>query len=319
MVPILAGWPRVQGVSWRSVATLAVPTIYLMTLQPGGSVPFLKGHGTGNDFVLLPDHDGARYGHRVKADLVRALCDRRQGIGADGVIRVVRADAPGLPPSDGAEWFMDYVNADGSVAEMCGNGVRVLARHLVSAGLVGPREATVPVGTRAGTLPVTVEPDGEMTVDMGPARAELSGHQVEVDNPAVTGPGVAVAMPNPHAVVPVGDLAAVGELTASPGLRPANLFPLGANVEFVVRTGDRHVQMRVWERGVGETQSCGTGVCAVAWVAMRQDAAEPGTTYTVDVPGGRLWVTQDDTGSLHLKGPAVIVAQGSVEVSALLG
>ena len=96
-----------------------------MSGLPSGAAPYVKGHGTGNDFVLLPDHDGSRYGERVDAALVRALCDRRRGIGADGVIRVVRAGSPGLPEAPGAQWFMDYVNADGSVAEMCGNGVRV--------------------------------------------------------------------------------------------------------------------------------------------------------------------------------------------------
>lgn len=283
-----------------------------------GVVPFVKGHGTGNDFVLLPDHDGSRYGERVDAPLVRALCDRRRGIGADGVIRVVRAGSPGLPDAPGADWFMDYVNADGSLAEMCGNGVRVFVRHLLAERLVRDDGTPVAVGTRGGVLRVEVHDDGNLTVDMGRVRAPLSGSPVHVDAVGVRGPGTAVAMPNPHAVVRVRELDEVGRLHDAPALHPSTLFPQGANVEFVVPVGPAHVKMRVWERGVGETLSCGTGVCAVAWVEMRHDEAPAGTTYTVDVPGGRLWVTEDDAGSMHLRGPAVLVASGTVDVDAIL-
>lgn len=271
---------------------------------------FVKGHGTGNDFVLLPDHDGSLYGERVDPALVRGLCDRRRGIGADGVIRVVRTGSPGLPEAPGTEWFMDYVNGDGTLAEMCGNGVRVLVRHLVDAGLASATQP-VPVGSRAGTRLVQVLDDGDLLVDMGEARSPLSGETVHVDAVSVRGPGTAVAMPNPHAVMPVGDLAALGRLRGAPTLLPSGLFPDGANVEFVVREGPHHLRMRVWERGVGETMSCGTGVSAAAWVAMREDDAPAGETYTVDVPGGRLWVTRDDQEHLHLRGPAVIVADGT--------
>jgi diaminopimelate epimerase len=289
-----------------------------MSRLPSGAVPFVKGHGTGNDFVLLPDHDGSRYGERVEAEFVRALCDRRRGIGADGVIRVVRSGSPGLPDAPGAQWFMDYVNADGSLAEMCGNGVRVLVRHLLTEGLVPDDGTPVAIGTRGGVMHVDVHDDGDLTVDMGRVRSPMSGSPVHVDAVDVRGPGTAVAMPNPHAVVQVGDLDTVGRLHEAPVLHPWALFPDGANVEFVVPVGPAHVAMRVWERGVGETLSCGTGVCAVAWVAMERDEAPAGTTYTVDVPGGRLWVTQDEAGSLHLRGPAVLVASGIVDVDALV-
>jgi diaminopimelate epimerase len=279
------------------------------------SVPFLKGHGTGNDFVLLPDHDASRFGPSVDPVTVRRLCDRRRGIGADGVIRVVRSAALPAAEPGSADWFMDYRNADGSPAEMCGNGIRVLARHLLQAGLVDPSVTPLAIATRAGTRSVLVCADGDLSVDMGPARPGLSGTRVDVGHPAASGPGTAVAMPNPHAVVEVGDLAAVGPLAAAPRVRPAQVFPEGANVEFVQRVSVHHLRMRVWERGVGETQSCGTGVCAAAWVAMRE--ADAPVTYRVDVPGGTLHVTQDETGSLHLRGPAVIVAEGSVDLAAL--
>lgn len=282
------------------------------------ALPFAKGHGTGNDFVLLPDHDGSRYGERVSAALVSALCDRRRGIGADGVIRVVRAGAPGLPDASGAQWFMDYLNADGTIAEMCGNGVRVLVRYLLEEGLLADDGAGVPIGTRAGVLVVRTAPENTVTVDMGPARDGLSGATVTSGHPAVTGAGTAVAMPNPHAVLPVEHLDALGALDRAPDVGPAELFPDGVNIELVERRGPTALAMRVHERGVGETLSCGTGVCAAAWVAMREDGARPGTTYTVDVPGGRLWVTEDDAGSLHLRGPAVVVARGSIDAGAIL-
>lgn len=283
------------------------------------ALPFAKGHGTGNDFVLLPDADGSRYGSRVDPDLVSRLCDRRRGIGGDGVIRVVRSGAPGVPEAPGAGWFMDYLNADGSIAEMCGNGIRVFVRHLIDAGLVAADSTVVPVGTRAGVLHVRPHGDSDLVVTMGPVRPGLSGRPVEVLHPAAAGrTATAVAVPNPHVVVAVDDLAAVGELVEAPRVRPEVLFPHGANIEFVVREAPTHLRMRVWERGVGETLSCGTGVCAAAWVAMTEDGATPGTTYTVDVPGGRLWVTSDDVGSLQLRGPAVLVAEGTLDPSLLI-
>jgi diaminopimelate epimerase len=288
--------------------------------------PFLRGHGTGNDFVLLPDHDGTRYGRALDPRLVRALTDRRRGLGGDGVIRVVRtsvlqasgAIAPAEAPEPAAEWFMDYVNADGSTAEMCGNGIRVLVRHLIDACLVDA-EGPLPVGTRAGVLSVTSRPDGTLSVDMGAPDPRLSGHPVDVVLPGLRARGTSVAIPNPHAVVGVADLDALGPLSSLPQVTPAVLYPHGTNVEFVVRRGPGHVAMRVWERGVGETQSCGTGVCAVAWVAMREDGAGPGTTYRVDVPGGTLHVTAGQDGRLALRGPAVVVAHGEVDLDALTG
>ena len=281
------------------------------------ALPFAKGHGTGNDFVLLPDADGSRYGSRVDPDLVSRLCDRRRGIGGDGVIRVVRTGAPGVPDAPGAGWFMDYLNADGSVAEMCGNGIRVFVRYLLDEGSVPDDGASVAVGTRAGVLMVQPHDDGTLTVDMGPARPGLSGQSVSSTHRGVVGPGVAVAMPNPHAVLPVASLDEVGRLESTPEVSPASMFPDGVNVELVVRRAPQHLALRVHERGVGETQSCGTGVCAAAWVAMRDDDALPGTPYSVDVPGGRLWVTQDETGSLLLRGPAVVVARGLVDPAML--
>ncbi|WP_181312533.1 diaminopimelate epimerase [Nocardioides campestrisoli] len=265
--------------------------------------PFLKGHGTENDFVLLPDHDGSVHGD-LAAERVRALCDRRAGIGADGVLRVLRtAD----PAAAGAEWFMDYRNADGSLSEMCGNGLRVFVRHLVDEGLV-PAGELVPVATRDGVKVCLVE--GHLvTLDMGVPRV-LGETSVTVGERSW--PALQIDMGNPHAVAFVDDLADAGPLLEAPGHDPA-VFPDGVNVEFVVRRADGHVAMRVHERGSGETRSCGTGACAVMVAASRLDEAPGPASYRVDVPGGSLRVTWTDDRVL-LTGPAVIVARGETDL-----
>jgi diaminopimelate epimerase len=283
--------------------------------------PFVKGHGTENDFVLLPDPDGHVHGdlgYPEMAALVAALCDRRAGIGGDGVIRVVRTAAsedPSAVATRGrAEWFMDYRNADGSLSEMCGNGVRVFARYLVDHEGV---DATVPlsVGTRAGIRTVTFEPDGRVTVDMGQP-VLLPETKVGVGDRSW--PAANISMGNPHAVAFVAALGEPGPLTVGPWYDPGT-YPEGVNVEFVVRRGERHVAMRVHERGSGETRSCGTGACAVMVAAAVADGAGRGTAYTVDVPGGTLTVTWTADDRVLLTGPAVLVARGEVSKSFAAG
>ncbi|MFD8596500.1 diaminopimelate epimerase [Kitasatospora sp. NPDC059646] len=278
---------------------------------------FLKGHGTQNDFVIVPDPDGAL---ELSAAAVAELCDRRAGIGADGVLRVVRsaADPDAAAMAGQAEWFMDYRNADGSIAEMCGNGVRVFARYLVHAGYAKPGELAV--ATRAGVKTVRIAADaadgtpGEITVDMG--RAVLPGpDDVTVTVDGRSWPALNVNMGNPHAVAFVADLAHAGNLYDAPVTAPAGVYPQGVNVEFVVDRGERHVAMRVHERGSGETRSCGTGACAVAVAAIRRAGLDPAATgravsWTVDLPGGRLVIEEFPDGRIEMTGPAVIVAEG---------
>ncbi|MFF4343500.1 diaminopimelate epimerase [Kitasatospora sp. NPDC001540] len=278
---------------------------------------FLKGHGTQNDFVIVPDPDGRI---DLSADAVARLCDRRAGIGADGVLRVVRsaAEPAAAGMAEQAEWFMDYRNADGSIAEMCGNGVRVFARYLVHAGHAKPGELAV--ATRGGVKRVRIAEDaadgtpGEVTVDMG--RAAFPGPDgITVTVDGRTWPALNVNMGNPHAVAFVEDLAHAGRLFDAPATAPAGAYPQGVNVEFVVDRGERHVAMRVHERGSGETRSCGTGACAVAVAAIRRDGVDPAATgeavrYTVDVPGGRLVIEEFPDGRIEMTGPAVIVAEG---------
>jgi diaminopimelate epimerase len=268
-------------------------------------VQFSKGHGTENDFVVLPDPDGAI---DLTPARVAALCDRRRGIGADGVLRVVRwaaLDGPGAPtPVPGVEWFMDYRNADGSIAEMCGNGVRVFARYLEHAGWLPSGE--MPVGTRAGVRTVRAAGD-EISVDMGPAAV---GEQSTASIDGAAFPGVAVDVGNPHLAC-VTHAAIDGlDLTRPPGHDPA-LFPHGVNVEFVSPV-DAHgeVVMRVHERGVGETRSCGTGTVAAGVAALRHAGRATGTV-AVHTRGGRLRVTVDEQTTI-LHGPAVLVAHGEL-------
>ncbi|MEU8974205.1 diaminopimelate epimerase [Streptomyces monashensis] len=276
-------------------------------------IPFLKGHGTENDFVIVPDPENAL---DLTPAAVAALCDRRAGLGGDGVLHVVRSAAhpEAKAMADEAEWFMDYRNADGSVAEMCGNGVRVFARYLHHAGHVAEGDFTI--ATRAGVRSVHLAKDGDVTVGMG--RARLPEGEVTVTVGERSWPARNVNMGNPHAVAFVDDLAHAGRLFDAPPVSPAQAYPDGVNVEFVVDRGPRHVAMRVHERGSGETRSCGTGTCAVAVAAARRDGVDPAVTgtpatYTVDVPGGRLVITERPDGEIEMTGPAVIVAEGAID------
>jgi diaminopimelate epimerase len=281
------------------------------------SFAFVKGHGTENDFVLLPDPDGRIHGD-LDPRLVAALCDRRAGIGGDGVMRVVRTEAfddPAAVAARGsAEWFMDYRNSDGSASEMCGNGVRVFARYLADHEDVDTSRP-LRIGTRAGLKTVTFEPDGRVTVDMG-APALLGETKVAVG--PRSWPAANIGMGNPHAVAFVDSLDDAGPLRESPAY-DVETYPEGVNVEFVVRRGERHVAMRVHERGSGETRSCGTGACAVMVASALADGVGRGTAYRVDVPGGELDVAWTEDDRLLLTGPAVLVAVGEVSNSFVAG
>ncbi|MDM7856161.1 diaminopimelate epimerase [Cellulomonas alba] len=298
-----------------------------------------KGHGTQNDFVLLDDRDAAL---DLTPELVRALADRRAGVGGDGVIRVVPstalpegADVLAVEPA--AAWFMDYRNADGSVAEMCGNGVRVFARFLEQLGL-WDGAGELPVGTRAGVVRLrrVPAPDGTRwyAADMG--RWHLPGGQraaddgfdseVEVAGLDVARPALSVDLGNPHTVIALRDedeLRAV-DLTRAPQVSP--LPPHGTNVELVVPLGEStdadgrtvgRVRMRVHERGVGETRSCGTGACAAALAVRTWAGAGAPDVWFVEVPGGTVRVTSLPDGHVELAGPAVLVADGSVDLAAI--
>jgi len=277
---------------------------------------FTKGHGTENDFVLVPDLDGVL---DLLPSQVARLADRRAGIGGDGVIRVVPTRAASeedvRSQSSEAEWFMDYRNADGSAAEMCGNGTRVFAAYLRREGLETADE--FPIATRAGVKHVRFEPGGLIAVNLGSWRfADLADASDDGIDALVHLDGhqpfsaVSLDLGNPHTVVALPesiDLAGL-DLSRPPVVNPAP--PHGTNVEFVRPQGPGHISMRVHERGVGETRSCGTGACAAA-LATRFWAGEGAPdVWTVDVPGGRLRVTALPGQEVELAGPAELVADG---------
>ena len=270
---------------------------------------FSKGHGTENDFVVLLDRDDTL---QVGPAEVRFLCDRHAGLGGDGLLRAVRARHIPEWDGDGSLWFMDYRNADGSVAQMCGNGLRVFVRYLLDHDLAtGP---TVPVATRSGLKEATVLPDTRIRVSMGPVRVDRPATPVTVRTAEGTEHQVLPAdVGNPHGVAFVDDLAAL-DLHAAPEY-PAATFPEGVNVEFVRVLGPRHIALRVHERGVGETRSCGTGTVAAAAATRVHtgDSVPLPVTYRVEVPGGEVEVELAED-QAHLTGPAVLIASGEVLV-----
>jgi len=275
----------------------------------------------------------------LTADLVRRLADRRGGLGGDGVIRLVASaalpeGAATLAQDPSATWFMDYRNADGSIAQMCGNGVRVLAAFAERLGVWDGTDELV-LGTRAGVRRVRREPDPEggaapwYAVDMGGWRlpggsaAVDAGYDVEVTVPGlgVARPGLSVDVGNPHTVLVVSDPAELtsADLSCPPVVRPAS--PEGSNVELVVPMGERAdgsgvVRMRVHERGVGETQSCGTGACAAALAVRTWAGAGAPEVWWVEVPGGTLQVRVLGD-RVELAGPAVLVLDAEVDLAAL--
>lgn len=278
---------------------------------------FAKGHGTENDFVVLPDAEAAL---DLAAARVAALCDRRRGLGADGVLRVTTAGAAlaagvldRLPDGVAAsDWYMDYRNADGSIAQMCGNGIRVFAHYLRASGMESRDEFVI--GSPAGPRPITVHHAGathaDISVDMGKANALGPGS-------AVVGgrrfSGLAVDVGNPHLACVDPDLTAeelAGLDVAAPVTFDHAQFPEGVNIEVLTAPADGAVRMRVHERGVGETRSCGTGTVAATVAALAAAGADTGT-LNVRVPGGDVVVTITDATS-YLRGPSVLVARGEI-------
>lgn len=287
---------------------------------------FTKGQGTGNDFVLYSDPDGRL---PLSASQIAAICDRHFGIGADGVIRAVRSThlpegAEALAEDDAAEWFMDYYNADGSVAEMCGNGIRVYVRYLLESGLAELADGdTLPIGTRSGVRDVQRNLTG-FQVDLGRWALDGSEPLVRAKELPVARPGLGLDLGNPHVVVAVADESELeaADLNYIPHIEPQPEH--GANVEFVVpreplvSDGIGRIRMRVHERGSGETLSCGTGAAAAA-LAVRYWAGEGAPDqWRVEVPGGtvgvRMFPTEDGE-HVALSGPAELVYTGTLELA----
>ena len=284
---------------------------------------FTKGHGTGNDFVLIADADGEL---ELSSEQLAALADRHRGVGGDGVIRVVRSQhlSEGralLERSPDAEWFMDYSNSDGSTAEMCGNGVRVFVHYLLDRGLAEMAAGhSIAIGTRAGVRDVHRLADG-YAADLGRWRLDGSEPLVKARDLPVARPGLGIDVGNPHVVVALASDEELDslDLSAPPSLDPAP--PAGANVEFVVPAdplvvdGVGRIRLRVHERGSGETLSCGTGAAAGALAVRHWAGAAAPNEWRVTVPGGvlgvRMFATEDGE-HVALSGPAVLVYDGEL-------
>jgi diaminopimelate epimerase len=295
------------------------------------ALPFTKVQGIGNDFVVVdlrPGRPGAAAGGPSPEDpaVVRAICDRRFGVGGDGVLAIL--------PSQVGDARMRVLNADGTEAEMCGNGIRCVAKVLHDSD-PAMRRPTLRIETGAGLLACALEAkDGlasTVTVDMG--RPRLTRTEIPLapagDTRALreaiaardsTFNFTGVSMGNPHAVIFFDgdeDLRALAE-TYGPTLEVADRFPKRTNVEFArVRGGE--IDLVVWERGCGITLACGTGACATVVAAALEERLSPGTETAVHLPGGTLWITvAKDYSGVRMRGPAETVFSGALDVAALL-
>ena len=249
------------------------------------------GHGTENDFVVIFDPLEEL---SLSPEQVANICNRASGIGADGVIRITRPDG---------KWFIDYRNADGSLAEMCGNGIRVMARYLVANGHQG--EGLFPIQTRDGAKFLRVPADGDISVNMGQVNDEGDVVSVAVNDHTYSARHISIG--NPHAVAFLDDLDTVGLLDNAPVVTPASVYPEGVNVEFVEIESPDTVIMRVHERGSGETRSCGTGTCAVALAATIHTRGHLPARWIIKPPGGTLIVDIDCHSNATLTGPAELI------------
>ena len=249
------------------------------------------GHGTENDFVIIFDPQEEI---TISADQVAKICDRTNGVGADGVIRITRPDG---------KWFMDYRNADGSIAEMCGNGIRVMARYLVVNG--HQSEGLFPIQTRDGAKFLRVPAEGDISVNMGQVSDEGDVVTVETNGQHYSARHISIG--NPHAVAFLDDLDTVGSLADAPVVTPATVYPEGVNVEFVEIESPDTLIMRVHERGSGETRSCGTGTCAVALAATIYTRGKLPARWIIKPPGGTLIVDIDGHSNATLTGPAELI------------
>ncbi|MEN9293451.1 MAG: hypothetical protein RIT31_216 [Actinomycetota bacterium] len=249
------------------------------------------GHGTHNDFVLVFDPENKIL---ITPEQIKKICDRKVGIGSDGFIKIIKVDGA---------WFMDYSNSDGSVAEMCGNGIRVMARYLTDRGYQA--SGIYAINTRDGRKFLSVPDEGDISVNMGKV-TQING-EVSVIQNSKTFVGLNIDVGNPHAVVFTDDLETVGDLKKSPAVLPEDAYPDGVNIEFVEIVDNGEIKMRVFERGVGETQSCGTGTCAVALAATIKSKKTLPIKWVINPPGGRLVVEIDGHSNATLTGPAVLV------------
>ena len=276
---------------------------------------FTKMHGIGNDYIYV---NGFEEKLENPSEAAVKLSDRRFGIGSDGLILIL--------PSDVADCRMEMFNADGSIGKMCGNGIRCVAKYVYDRGLV--KKDVLRVETRSGvkTLQLRVEDGKVASVRVNMGQPELDPEKIPVlfskdrmvDEEVYTPSGnvwrvTCVSMGNPHAVIFVDDVEGVNLPAIGPEMEKHAMFPERANIEFAQVTGPHEVQMRVWERGSGETLACGTGACACAVASVLTGKAD--RDVTVHLRGGDLHVFWDpDTDDVYMEGPAAFVFDGTVEI-----
>ncbi|MCM2339382.1 MAG: diaminopimelate epimerase [Burkholderiales bacterium] len=264
---------------------------------------FYKYHGTGNDFIII---DNRNYTFDTKdSEKIRSFCDRHFGIGADGIIF--------LENKDGADCFMNYYNSDGTIAEMCGNGIRCLAKFFLEKTSSNLKE--ISIDTRAGIKKIICNGDGSFSVDMGLpifSHTDFPNNFLELENYLFN----FVSMGNPHAVAQINNLEEINIKTLGPKIENNKIFPNKINVEFIEKINDTHFKVKVWERGCGETLSCGTGACAIFAILTsnppaRQNLAET-KEITLEFPGGKLFLSKNEKDHVILRGPATFVFKGEI-------
>lgn len=276
---------------------------------------FTKMHGTGNDYIYI---NGFEEKLENPSEAAVKLSDRRFGIGSDGLILIL--------PSDVADCRMQMFNADGSIGKMCGNGIRCVAKYVYDRGLV--KKDVLRVETRSGikTLQLQVEDGKVASVRVNMGQPELDPEKIPVlfskdrmvDEEVYTPSGnvwrvTCVSMGNPHAVIFVDDVEGLDLPAIGPEMEKHAMFPERANIEFAQVTGPHEVQMRVWERGSGETLACGTGACACAVASVLTGKTD--RDVTVHLRGGDLHIFWDpDTDDVYMEGPAAFVFDGTVEI-----
>lgn len=282
-------------------------------------LPFSKYHGLGNDFILVDNR------HQLSPVLTPQqavkLCDRNTGIGADGVIFA-------LPGKSGADYTMRIFNSDGSEPEMCGNGIRCMARYIADLEAADGKQSSAPhytIHTLAGPIVSTLRSDGQITVDMGEPRllaAEIPTTLAEpqaqvVDLPLMvadtTYQVTCISMGNPHCITFVGDVDAVPLAKVGPLVETHGAFPQRTNAEFIQVVSSDYLKMRVWERGAGATLACGTGACASLVAAVLNGKCD--RKATVELPGGPLEIEWSGNNRVCMTGPAVRVFSGEVVLS----
>lgn len=259
---------------------------------------FHKYNGAGNDFIMVNNLNGKI---NLDKDYIKFICDRHFGIGADGLIL--------LETSDKADCFMNYYNSDGTLSEMCGNGVRCTAQYFLEQTNTKNKELNI--DTRAGVKNIKINDDDTYSVNMGvPVFKHEDFPSGELNIEGLT--FECVSMGNPHAVTIVKDLNDIDIKNTGPKVEVNSNFPNKINVEFVQKVSYDYFKVKVWERGCGATLACGTGACAVYSILSTRQGLVENKEIILEFPGGNLYLSENDKGEIILRGPATFVFEGKI-------